>query len=65
MRQFKLTDIPHNPHSDDAKDDSDDGIFRLCRETAYESMIACDGADFPYEWFDFDCIGLTEEPEDE
>jgi len=57
-RQFKLTGVPHDPHSSDADNDGDDGIFCLCRETAYGDMVACDGPDCPYEGFHFVCVEL-------
>jgi len=57
-RQFKLTGVPHDPHSSDADDEGDDGIFCLCRETAYGDMVACDGPDCPYEGFHFVCVEL-------
>jgi len=25
-------------------------------------MVACDGTDCPYEWFHYECVGLTEPP---
>ena len=28
----------------------------------YGDMVACDGPDCPYEWFHFECAGLSKEP---
>ena len=32
--RFRLKGEPHDPHSSEAEDDDDDGIFCQCRETA-------------------------------
>ena len=61
--KLKLTGSPYDPHSQDAEDsDGDDGVFCVCQETVYGDMVACDGPDCPYEWFHFECVGLSEEP---
>ncbi|EFN57412.1 hypothetical protein CHLNCDRAFT_142851 [Chlorella variabilis] len=32
-----------------------------CQRISFGEMIACENPDCPYEWFHFDCVGLTEE----
>ena len=48
--KLKLTGIPHDPHlREDEEDDDDDGVYCICREPAYGTMIACDGPECPNE----------------
>ena len=63
--KLKMTGSPHDPLTDDFDsddDDDDDNIYCSCREIAYGEMIACDAPECSYEWFHYDCVGLTEEP---
>lgn len=40
----------------------DDEIYCFCRQVSYGEMVGCDNANCRYEWFHYDCVGLTEPP---
>ena len=42
--------------------DSDDRKYCICRNVSYGNMVACDNDDCPYEWFHWQCVGMTKEP---
>ncbi len=42
---------------------SPDLIYCFCQQKEYGSMIQCDGPSFRYDWFHFDCVGLSQAPE--
>lgn len=50
--------------SGDAADTStvDTQVYCFCRNVSHGEMICCDGKNCPYEWFHFECVGLTEAP---
>lgn len=60
--KLKSTGVPYDPIADPDESDCEEGIYCSCREVAYGPMVACDDPDCQYEWFHFDCVGLTEEP---
>lgn len=37
-------------------------LYCVCRAISHGSMVACEEDNCPYEWFHFECVGLTEEP---
>ena len=45
-------------------DDQDDNerVYCTCQNVSSGSMVACDNAECPYEWFHWSCVGLTREP---
>ncbi len=48
----------------DDEDAADDGRkYCTCRGVSYGSMVACDNAECPYEWFHWSCVGITKEPQ--
>lgn len=36
--------------------------YCFCNRESYGEMIACDNPNCPYEWFHYDCIGMTQPP---
>ncbi|KAG1175337.1 hypothetical protein G6F70_000715 [Rhizopus microsporus] len=42
--------------------DNDDRLYCFCQQVSYGDMVACDGANCPYEWFHMECVGLEEPP---
>ena len=36
--------------------------YCTCRSVSYGNMVACDNDDCPYEWFHWNCVGMTREP---
>lgn len=43
--------------------DPNEPKFCLCRQVAYDDMVACDNSQCEIEWFHFQCIGLTKAPQ--
>ena len=62
---MKLTGTPYDPTVDSDSDVDSDCDENICREIPYGTMVACDAPNCPYEWFHFDCVGLSEEPSGE
>eukprot|EP00736_Rhodelphis_marinus_P004794 Rmarinus@m.9711 len=48
--------------SDDMPVDPNEPRYCYCNQVSYGEMVACDHADCPYEWFHFQCVGITETP---
>ncbi|OQR86876.1 hypothetical protein ACHHYP_20438 [Achlya hypogyna] len=48
-----LEDLPIDPN---------EPLYCHCRRVSYGQMIGCDNEDCKFEWFHFDCVGLTEQP---
>ena len=46
----------------DDDDPSDDRKYCTCHNVSYGNMVACDNDDCPYEWFHWQCVGVTKEP---
>ncbi|GJQ10234.1 hypothetical protein GpartN1_g2025.t1 [Galdieria partita] len=43
--------------------DPNEPRYCYCNQVSYGEMIACDNTNCPYEWFHFQCVGLTSAPE--
>ncbi|ORX70838.1 hypothetical protein DL89DRAFT_292431 [Linderina pennispora] len=43
-------------------EESDDQLYCFCQQVSYGDMVACDGNDCRYEWFHWECVGLTSPP---
>lgn len=41
---------------------ANDDAYCLCQQGSFGNMVACDNPNCKYEWFHWDCVGLTEEP---
>ncbi|RKP23505.1 hypothetical protein SYNPS1DRAFT_1687, partial [Syncephalis pseudoplumigaleata] len=37
-------------------------LYCMCRQVSYGDMVACDNDDCEFEWFHYECVGLTEPP---
>jgi hypothetical protein len=37
-------------------------LFCFCRRISYGDMVGCDNEKCPFEWFHFNCVGLTDKP---
>ena len=40
----------------------DEKMYCFCQRVSYGDMVACDNEDCKFEWFHWDCVGLTHEP---
>lgn len=38
----------------------DETLYCFCRQVSYGDMIGCDNDDCKFEWFHYDCVGVTE-----
>lgn len=47
---------------DDGEGEGDDRKYCTCRSVSYGNMVACDNDNCPYEWFHWNCVGMTKEP---
>ncbi|KAI9502538.1 hypothetical protein BX070DRAFT_192877 [Coemansia spiralis] len=43
-------------------EESDDQLYCFCQQVSFGDMVACDGPDCRYEWFHWECVGLTSPP---
>jgi hypothetical protein len=43
--------------------DPNEPLYCFCRRVSYGNMVGCDNDDCKYEWFHFDCVGLSEQPQ--
>ncbi|KRZ76758.1 Bardet-Biedl syndrome 2 -like protein [Trichinella papuae] len=46
----------------EAGDIDDQSIYCYCNQPSYGSMVACDSLTCKYEWFHYECVGVTEAP---
>ncbi|TMW69521.1 hypothetical protein Poli38472_001677 [Pythium oligandrum] len=49
--------------TDDLPIDPNEPIYCHCRRVSYGQMVGCDNDDCKYEWFHFECVGLTDQPQ--
>lgn len=42
--------------------DPNEPRYCICNQVSYGDMVACDNEDCPYEWFHYDCVGITAPP---
>lgn len=50
---------------DDMPIDPNEPRYCYCQNVSYGQMVACESGNCPYEWFHFECVGLTEPPKGE
>jgi inhibitor of growth protein 3 len=43
-------------------DEDDKNVYCTCRSLSHGNMVACDNEACKYEWFHWECVGLTKEP---
>ncbi|TYZ62147.1 hypothetical protein PybrP1_009618 [[Pythium] brassicae (nom. inval.)] len=48
--------------AEDLPIDPNEPIYCDCRRVSYGQMVGCDNDDCKYEWFHFECVGLTDQP---
>lgn len=46
----------------DLSDQSDQQRWCICNRVSYGAMVACDDKDCPFEWFHYECVGITQPP---
>jgi len=42
--------------------DPNEPRYCICNQVSYGDVVACDNEDCPYEWFHYDCVGITAPP---
>ncbi len=42
--------------------DPNEPTYCICNRVSFGEMVGCDNADCKYEWFHFECVGLTQTP---
>lgn len=47
---------------EDAEGEGDNRKYCTCRSVSSGNMVACDNDQCPYEWFHWNCVGMTKEP---
>nr|CCA20127.1 AhpC/TSA family Redoxin putative [Albugo laibachii Nc14] len=47
---------------DDSAIDPNEPVYCHCRRVSFGQMVGCDNDDCRFEWFHFECVGLTEQP---
>lgn len=45
-------------------DDADTQLYCFCQRVSFGEMIACDNDDCRFEWFHWQCVGITSTPKD-
>lgn len=43
-------------------DEDDKNVYCTCRSLSHGNMVACDNENCRYEWFHWECVGLSKEP---
>ena len=38
-------------------------LYCLCQRISFGNMVGCDNDDCPYEWFHYECVGITSAPD--
>jgi inhibitor of growth protein 3 len=47
---------------EDAQIDPNELRYCYCNQISYGDMVGCEGKACAYEWFHYQCVGITEEP---
>ncbi|CCH43027.1 Chromatin modification-related protein YNG2 [Wickerhamomyces ciferrii] len=58
-QQLEQEELQEEGNSDE---DDDDALYCICRRSSFGEMIACDNPKCKYEWFHYNCVGLTRAP---
>uniref|UniRef100_A0A060TBQ3 Chromatin modification-related protein n=1 Tax=Blastobotrys adeninivorans TaxID=409370 RepID=A0A060TBQ3_BLAAD len=45
-----------------AEDGDEEVLYCTCQRVSFGNMVACDNPDCQYEWFHYECVGLTSPP---
>lgn len=43
--------------------DPNELLYCTCRRVYFGRMVGCENNDCKYEWFHFECVGITEDPD--
>ncbi|OBA23241.1 hypothetical protein METBIDRAFT_9529 [Metschnikowia bicuspidata var. bicuspidata NRRL YB-4993] len=46
-------------------EDADNNLYCFCQRVSFGEMIGCDNDDCQYEWFHWECVGITSPPNDD
>lgn len=46
-------------------EDADNNLYCFCQRVSFGEMIGCDNDDCKYEWFHWECVGITSPPNDD
>jgi hypothetical protein len=49
--------------AEDLPIDPNEPVYCNCRRVSFGQMVGCDNDDCKYEWFHFECVGLTDQPQ--
>lgn len=65
-RKRKSTDIDNlqalEEQPNEVTVDPNEPVYCYCRGVSYGTMIGCENDDCRYQWFHYQCVGLSEEP---
>ncbi|KAL3076248.1 hypothetical protein niasHS_013519 [Heterodera schachtii] len=51
---------------EEAGEEADDNkTWCICKQRSHGKMVACDNKNCPFEWFHYECVGITQEPRGE
>ena len=51
-----------DPRTRPGNSDEQEATYCICQQGSYGEMVACDNPDCRFEWFHWECVGLTEPP---
>uniref|UniRef100_A0A915HR13 PHD-type domain-containing protein n=1 Tax=Romanomermis culicivorax TaxID=13658 RepID=A0A915HR13_ROMCU len=51
-----------NNDAAELSDQSDQQRWCICNRVSFGNMVACDDKDCPFEWFHYECVGITQPP---
>jgi len=58
-RKKPVSDDVADDASDDVPIDPNEPVYCYCKSVSYGAMICCDNKTCEFEWFHFECVGLT------
>ncbi|CAI4223768.1 unnamed protein product [Auanema sp. JU1783] len=61
MESYKPKPLQITPALDMPVDPSEP-IYCFCHQVSFGEMVGCDNKDCPYEWFHFQCLGISDVP---
>uniref|UniRef100_A0A915M373 Zinc finger PHD-type domain-containing protein n=1 Tax=Meloidogyne javanica TaxID=6303 RepID=A0A915M373_MELJA len=45
---------------EEGEEETDDRAWCYCKQGSAGNMVACDSKNCPYEWFHYECVGITQ-----
>lgn len=58
MKRQRTDTQPRRPNNVD----DEETTYCICQQPSFGEMVACDNPNCQYEWFHWECVGLTEPP---